>query len=147
METLVINKSIAIEATAQKIWEVLFQDKFNRIWYAEFSPGTYAITDWQEGSKVVFLDNSNSGIIGKVFESNPFKTLSLEYTGILVNGVEDYDTEDAHALKGGREIYNLESEDDNIRLTIIGDMAEQYYEAMSRSWENALLKIKELAEN
>ena len=146
METLVINKSIAIDAAAEKVWDVLFQDHFNRIWYAEFSPGTYAITDWQVGSKVVFLDISQSGIIGKIVESNPFKILSLEYTGILVSGVEDYDTEDAHALKGDREIYNLEEEDGKVKLNITGDMAEQYYEAMSASWEKALLKIKELAE-
>ncbi len=47
METKKIQKSIEINAPAEKVWNVLFTDESYRIRAAEFAPGSYAETDWQ----------------------------------------------------------------------------------------------------
>ncbi|MBC7915105.1 MAG: SRPBCC domain-containing protein [Pyrinomonadaceae bacterium] len=143
-----IKKSIEITATKEKIWEVLLQDKFTRIWYAEFSEGTYAETDWKLESKVVFKDATNCGLIGKIVVNRPFEVISVEYTGILTNGIEDTKSSDAKSMSGGRETYRLtEIGTNTTQLNIECDMAEEYFGMMSAAWDKALEKIKNLSEN
>lgn len=49
-----IEKSIKINAPKEKVWEVLVNNDLNQTWYAVFSEGTFAETDWKIGSKVIF---------------------------------------------------------------------------------------------
>lgn len=147
MEMKVITKSIEIMAPKEKVWKVLLDDKCTRIWYAEFSEGTHAETDWQVGSKAVFTDNSNSGMVSKVIVNKPGEMLSIEHQGIVMDGKEDYESEMAKAIKGGREIYLLSGKNGITQLSIESDMAEEMFESMSLSWGKALQKIKELSEN
>ena len=146
MEMQTIKKSIEIKAPKEKVWDVLLQDQFNRIWYAEFSEGTYAETDWQVGSKVVFSDHSGSGLLGKVVINQPAEVLSVEYQGMVNNGTEDYESADAQAMKGVHETYRLVEKDGMTQLAIELDMGAEYFDFMSAAWEKALQKIKELAE-
>ena len=141
-----IEKTLHINAPKEKVWDVLVNDKLNRIWYAEFSEGTYAETDWKAGSKVKFIDKTNNGLVGRITESKPNESLILEYEGQVLNGEEDYESDNAKAMKGGRESYKLSSENGSTQLDIRGDMDESFYEEMAGAWDKALQKIKELAE-
>ncbi len=95
-----IKKSITINAPREKVWEVLLQDKLTRLWYAEFSEGTKAETDWKEGSKVLFTDDTGSGMVGKVVAVKPYDLISVEFQGFVVAGQEEYESEGAQAVKG-----------------------------------------------
>lgn len=146
MEKQIIKKSIEINAPKEKVWDVLLNDQFIRIWYSAFGDGVKAETDWNLGSKAVFTDNSKSGMVGKIIAKKPGEILSVEYQGVVVDGVEDYDSDDAMNVKGGLETYELTEKDGVTKLAISCDMSEEYFEMMSEAWENALQKIKELAE-
>lgn len=146
-ENQTIKKSIKISAPKEKVWEVLLLDEFTRIWYAEFSEGSHAETDWQVGSKAVFTDNSGSGLLGKVIVNQPNEIISVEYQGLVQAGMEDYESEDAQAVKGTRETYHLSEKDGATQVAIEADMAAEYYEMMSAAWDKALQKIKMLSEN
>ena len=63
-----IRKSIGIGASKEKVWQVLFDEKYLPIWYAEFSLGARAQGTWRVGSKVLFTDISGGGLVGKVVE-------------------------------------------------------------------------------
>jgi len=141
-----IKGNMTINAHKEKVWDVLIDDKFTKIWYAEFGEGTHAITDWKVGSKVQFRDKSGSGLVGKIISNQPGELLSIEYYGLLDKGVEDLDSEGAKQVKGGREIYKLTEEDGVTTLQTEADMAEDFFEMMSDAWERALQKIKELSE-
>jgi uncharacterized protein YndB with AHSA1/START domain len=141
-----IKKSINISAPKEKVWDILLNDKFNRIWYAEFSEGTHAETDWKVGSKVVFKDNRQSGMIGKIIENKPDEALSIEYQGILNAGSEDYESAGAKQMKGGRETYQLSEKEGITKVSIESGMTEEYFDSMSLAWDKALQKIKELSE-
>lgn len=145
-EKQTIKKNLEINAPKEKVWDVLLQDDFTRIWYAEFSEGTRAETDWQLGSKVIFRDNSGTGLLGTVLVNRPPEVLSVEYLGLVNGSTEDYDSEEARALKGSRETYRLSDKDGATQVAVEVDMAEEYYEMMSEAWDKALVKIKELAE-
>ncbi len=146
MKKITMEKSITINAPKENVWTVLFDDQFTRIWYAEFSEGTYAETDWQIGSKAVFKDKSNCGMVGKIIDNKPNEYLSIEYDGVIIENMEDYTSEHAMAIKGGRENYYLSEENEISKLTVIGDMSEGFFETMALAWDKALLKIKALSE-
>lgn len=142
-----IRKSINLNSPKENVWEVLLNDKFTRIWYAEFSAGSHAETDWKVGSKAVFTDDSKCGLIGTVITNKPCEVLSIEYTGFMDKGVEDYTSDVAKEVKGGLETYHLSEANGITRLSIECDMSENMFEPMSVAWNNALQKIKKLTES
>jgi uncharacterized protein YndB with AHSA1/START domain len=147
MEKQTIRKSVEVNAPKEIVWEVLLNDSFTRVWYAAFSPGSRAETDWKVGSKAVFTDDSKCGLIGKVLENIPYERLTVEYTGFVNAGVEDYESATAEEVKGGLEVYRLAEKNGITHLSIACDMSEEMFEAMSSAWDKALQKIKQLAES
>ena len=145
MQTKTIKKTITIPAPKEKVWDVLINDKFLRIWYSEFGEGVYAETDWKVGSKAVFKDKAGEGLVSKVIQNKPNELLSMEFQGIIVKGKEDYESEIARAVKGGKEIYQLKEQGGATQLAIETDMEESMYDSMSEAWDNALVEIKELS--
>ena len=146
MNWKLIEKSITIDAPAEKVWEVLFTQELNKIWFAEFSEGTQAYTDWQVGSKAVFKDDSGSGIVGRITVNKLHEEMVIEYDGMIMNGKEDFDSEDAKNMKGINETYKLVTDGPQTRLDVTVDMDPEYFEMMSDSWDRAMDIIKELAE-
>ncbi|HEX8270709.1 MAG TPA: SRPBCC domain-containing protein [Flavobacterium sp.] len=146
MEAKVIDKKIRISAPVEKVWDVLVTDELNRVWYAEFSPGAYAETDWREGSQVSFLDDSKNGITGTLVSCKPNEIISIVYDGVVEGGVNDFECQMANDVKGGREIYMLSQVDGATELHVICDMSDMMYDMMASAWDRGLAKIKELAE-
>jgi hypothetical protein len=64
----------------------------------------------------------------------------------LSGGIEDYESSQATAVKGGRETYILTERNGITNLSIESDMGEEYFDMMSALWDKALEKIKKLAE-
>ena len=142
-----LKKSIEINAPKEQVWDVLINDKFTRLWYAEFSEGTYAETDWTVGGKAVFKDNSQSGIVGEIIANKPNEVLSLEYKGVVKDGKEDYESEEAESVKGGHETYLLSEKNGVTDLSIECDTSDAYLATMEPMWDKALQKIKSLSES
>ena len=147
MNRQTIRRSVRIKAPGEQVWKVLTDDDMTRRWYAVFSEGTRADTDWKEGSKVVFSDDSQDGIVGKIVSSKPNLLLSLEYTGMVFKGREDYDSDMARSVQGGKETYRLVQENGHTNLYIECDMSEEMFEPMNRLWDDALKIIKSLSED
>jgi len=141
-----IEESIAINASKQKVWQVLFEEKYIAIWYEAFGENISTKTDWQLGSIAVFTDSKGHGMIGKITSHIPNEQLVIEYTGLVLNGKEDFESDGAKAIKGSQETYILEPLDKGTMLSITCDMDDAYFEMMSDSWSKALEKIKHLSE-
>jgi len=141
-----IKKSIDIGSSAEKVWEVLFTPASYEIWAATFSEGAQVETDWQEGSKVIFTDSTNSGLVGTIERNIHSEFLSIIYTGFVQAGVEDLESEKAKQMKGAKETYSLSPKNGGTHLVIECDMDESYKDMMSGMWDKTLLKIKELSD-
>ncbi len=146
MASKIITKEIDIDAPRDTVWQVLTDNAFTNKWYQEFSEGTHVVTDWTVGSKAVFKDKTGDGIIGKILTNKPGEELSLEYTGMLQNNVEDYESEQARQVMGFREVYKLSEIERGTHLDVSSDMGEDHYDTMSSAWEKAMKVIKSLAE-
>jgi len=49
-----LHFSIDIDSPRERVWEVLWEDATYRDWTSGFSEGSYAVSDWREGSKTMF---------------------------------------------------------------------------------------------
>lgn len=146
MESNTIQKSIDIKAPRKKVWDVIVNDRYNRIWLREFGRSTWAETDWKAHSKVVFRDDEGQGVFGTVLESKPPELLVIEYDGELVKGKPETESEVARSIIGGHEAYRLSESNGITSLEISNDIPDEYYEEMQHDWDKALHRMKELAE-
>lgn len=55
-----------INASRKKVWDVLWNDDTYPKWTAAFMPGSYAESDWKEGSKILFLDPERNGMLSMI---------------------------------------------------------------------------------
>lgn len=140
-----IRKRILINASPDKVWRVLVDDALTPLWYGVFSRGSHPETDWREGSKAIFTDNSKTGLIARIIRKKVNELLFFEYEGIVMDGVEDYDSEHAHDIQGAHELYRLEEKSGSTALSVECDLGADFCDQMEASWEKALIKIRELS--
>lgn len=145
METKEIKKTKTIAAPKEKVWNVLLEDDYNRIWMAEFMAGSHAETDWIVGHKVRFMDSDKNGIVGRIAAKQPYNLIDIEYDGEVVQGEDVFDTPGANAMKGMHEIYRLSQVGNETTLDVSVEMGAEYHDMMSEAWDRALEKIEELA--
>ncbi|WP_127139174.1 SRPBCC domain-containing protein [Flagellimonas oceanensis] len=137
---------IIINAPTDKVWLTLWSEESYREWTSVFSKGSYAKTDWKEGSKAYFLTPDGSGMLSKIKKSIPGRLMSIEHLGIVVDGVEDVQSNAAKSWAGAMEDYTLEVIEGHTLLRLKIDVVEAYKNFFLKTWPKALDGIKELAE-
>lgn len=135
-----------IDAPREKVWSVLLDDATYREWTSAFMEGSYAVTDWQKGSKVLFLDGNGMGMVSRIEENIPNEFISIEHLGEVKDGVEDTTSEKVKQWAGAHENYTLKAVDGKTNLLIDCDMADEYIDMFKDMWPKALAKVKEIAE-
>jgi len=63
-----LHFSTDIQAPRATVWNVLWNDATYREWTSVFSEGSYAVSDWNEGSKVQFLDSTGGSGMSAVIQ-------------------------------------------------------------------------------
>lgn len=144
MEKLVFSTSI--NASPEKVWNILWTDATYRKWTAAFMEGSYAVTDWKEGSKVLFLDGKGMGMVSRIAVNRPNEYMSIEHLGEVKDGVEDTTSDRVKAWAGAHENYTLKKINDQTELTIDMDITEEYKEMFAQIWPKALANVKQLSE-
>ena len=143
--------NIEINATREKVWDVLFGKETYPLWTKAFSENSNVETDWKKGSKALFHDGNNKGMISRIAENVPNEFMSIEHLGMYDNGVEDYESEQVKTWAGAKENYTLTEADGKTNLHIFMQMEESeankpMINMFADMWPKALAKVKELAE-
>lgn len=140
-----INKQITINATADKVWQVLLSKETYLQWANIFQEGAdYLATDnFIQGSKVIFGDGSGNGMVALVSINEPNHKIQFTYTGEIKDGEESSMGE----MDGTTETYTLTQDGDGILLELETSMGNQWFEMMNAAWDKAIVIIKELSEN
>lgn len=136
-----------IKATPEKVWNILWGDDTYRKWTSAFAEGSQVQTDWQEGSKVLFLDGNGRGMVSRIAESKPAKYMSFEHLGEVTDGVEDTTSERVKAFAGSYENYTLTEQDGMTELSIDMDIDAEYKDMFTKMWPVALENVRTLSEN
>jgi hypothetical protein len=96
MALQLVEKSIMINASTEKIWHTITRDECNSIWLSAFGKGTRAQADWHQGSIAIFIDKSQTGLITKIRESRPFEEILMQNIDMIKNGQEGMESRAAH---------------------------------------------------
>ena len=143
-----INFSTHINASPEKVWKTLWDDASYRAWTRVFAEGSSVKTDnWKEGTKVLFVDGTDSGMVSRVASNKPNEYMSFEHLGEIKNGIEDTTSEKVKQWAGCRENYTLKETNGATDLFVDMDISPEYKDYFEKTWPNAMNKIKELAEN
>ena len=137
---------ITIAAPAETVWKVLWNSDTYKEWTSVFSEGSTVETYWDIGSKVLFLDGKGMGLVSTIEDNKPNEFMSFKHLGMVVNGVEDYDSEAVKNWSGSLENYTLKSAEGKTDLTVDLDIDEPHKEYFLKVFPAALEKVKELAE-
>ena len=137
---------ITIDTPREKVWKVLWDEATYPVWTEAFSEGSRAETDWQEGSKVLFLSSSGEGMVSRIQANQPYEFMSFEHLGEVKDGVEDTESEAVKKWAGAMENYSLEKVGEATELAVEMDIAEDHKDYFLTTWPKALEKVKKLAE-
>ncbi len=139
---------IEIDASAEKVWDILWNEKTYSQWTYYFSPDSNMVTDWEVGGKTYFTDSSKkNGMVSTIERMEEPKYLIFKHLGELQNGVEDVDSEKVKAWNGSLEAYYLEENNGKTMLTIEVDSNDEFKEMFDNGFKKGLEVIKNLSEN
>ncbi|SKA16462.1 ATPase [Sediminibacterium ginsengisoli] len=138
--------SITINASREKIWDVLLGKTTYPEWTKPFNEGSKVETTWEEGSKALFLGNDNMGMVSRIARNNKPAFLSIEHLGMVKDGVEDTTSEKVKQWAGSFENYTLTEENGQTTLLIDIDIPGDYKDYFDKTWPLALQKVKEISE-
>jgi len=139
--------SIKVGVPKERLWEVLLTDDTYCKWTSVFREGSYALTDWEPGSKALFLTPDGNGMVSKIVAHRPGEFLCIQHLGFVKDGVEEIAGADEKGWVGAFENYTLKEEDGISTLTVEMDVSEEYESFLCKTWPRALYKLKELAES
>ena len=88
----------AINATKEKIWEVLWNIHCYETWTTVFAEGsTVKTAQWKEGTRIYFVDENGAGMVSEVAAHRPNEFMSFRHLGMINNGIEDTSSEKVKA--------------------------------------------------
>ena len=142
----ILDFKIEINAPKEKVWSVLWDDETYRKWTTVFCEGTYAVSDWKQGSKIHFLspngEGMNSVIDTKIDnEYIAFKHLS-EIKNFEVMPVDDATKE----WTGAMETYRLTEDKGVAVLEAKIDVVDKYVDYFKTTFPKGLEMVKKLSE-
>lgn len=136
---------IEINAPKEKVWSVLWEDASYRKWTAVFCEGSYAVSDWKEGSVIQFLTPNGEGmhsIIERMIENEymAFKHLNM------IKDSQILEVDATQEWIGAMETYRLKETNGITILEATTDTVEKYVDYFNTTFMKALEVIKQLSE-
>ena len=139
-----------IDAPAAVVWNAMLGDETYREWTNEFNPGSYFEGGWEQGDIIRFLGPDENGeiggMLGRIVANIPNEFVSIEYYGLVANGVDDTTSEAVKELVGTHESYTLSEAGGVTTVEIELDIEDAYVEMFNEMWPRALAKLKEIVE-
>ena len=138
--------SVQIKAPKEKVWGTLWNDQSYRDWTNVFYPGSHAVSDWNEGSKIQFLGPDGSGMYSVIDQMQPNEYMAFKHLGVVKDGKELENDEESKSWAGARETYRLTDREGVTQLDVELDTTEDHQQYFKDTFPKALEKVKEIAE-
>lgn len=143
---LKIAFSKKICAPASKVWDVLWTDATYRQWTSVFHEGSHAISDWKNGSEVLFLAPNGDGMYGKIASLVPNKFMSFQHIGSVKNSIKQPIDAETEVWSGAFENYILSEKDGITEISVELESESSFAEFFQEVFPKALDIVKDLSE-
>jgi uncharacterized protein YndB with AHSA1/START domain len=137
---------VTIDAPRETVWDILWNDETYREWTSVFSEGSRADTDWNEGSKVLFLDGKGNGMVSTIARKKAPELMSFKHLGEVHDGVEDLTSAKVSEWSGALETYTLRNVNEKTEMSVEMDLADEFKDYFLETFPKALDKVKSIAE-
>ena len=144
---ITLNFSIPINAPKEKVWKVLWDDITYRQWTSAFTEGSYAVSDWEQGSKILFLSPSGQGMFSTIAKKIPNECMWFKHLGTVKDGKEQPEDEASKNWWGAMENYTLKEISEVTELSVAIDVTENEEQYFRDTFPKALEKVKSLSES
>ena len=136
--------SIKIEATKEKVWNTLWDDKTFCDWANIIDEGTYMRGIMKEGNEIQFISSVNGyGVTSLIEKLNPNEFILIRHSK---DTKESGEQEREKEWTGGAESYSLTEIDGDTTLTVEMDVPQEQEETFNIRFPKALKCVKILAE-
>jgi uncharacterized protein YndB with AHSA1/START domain len=140
------NYQIEIDASAEKVWNVLLNDDTYRDWTSYFCEGSYYKGELKQGGRIHFLTPEGFGMYSNIVLYTPFTNILFQHIGELVNFEEQPIDEATEKWTGAFENYILKSNGTKTTLIAEIDLTPEHIAMFNKSFPSGLEKIKLLSE-
>lgn len=146
MET--VSHTIEINATAERIWEILWNPDCYAEWTQFFgSSGGKFETDWQIGGQTLFLDQTGeNGMISTIESIDAPCEVVFKHLGYIKDGVAITESREIEEWSGAQEKYFLTELDGFTKLQGEVHTSHEFADQMKTGFEKGFQLIKERAE-
>jgi uncharacterized protein YndB with AHSA1/START domain len=149
-----LHFEIEINAPRERVWQNVIGKESYPIWTEPFSVGSTFEGGWNKGDKISFVsknaEGQQGGMFSQIAENRAPEFLSVQHLGLVKNGVEDSESEEAKKWVPAFENYTLTEKNGGtlFAVDLVVDEAKyaQYEEMFSGMWPMALAKLKEISE-
>lgn len=143
---ITLKYDIKIHATAQRVWNVLWDTHTYSKWTQSICETSQMQSDWKIGGETLFEDANGDGMIATITELEQFKKVVFKHLGILKNGMVDTTSTETQEWNGTFEQYHLDEHDGITTLHAEIETVEEYREMMDRGFQQGFAVVKSLAE-
>lgn len=140
-----ISFSTSIHASKNKVWDILWNNETYRKWTAVFMEGSHAQSDWNEGSRIQFLDGQGRGMYSIIEKKIAGEYISFRHLGEIKDGQEQ-PIDETKGWGNSTENYMLNEDAGITTLTVEMDVVNEMLEYFNNTFPKALEAIKKLSE-
>ncbi len=136
-----IQFETTIRAPKAVVWEKLWEPESYREWTSAFAAGSYAESDWKEGSPIRFLTPGGNGMFGIIKKKVDGEAMSFEHQGEIRDGKEE-----PKPWAGATESYYLSESGGLTTLRAEMDTDPDFEAYFKETFPKAMAKLKEICE-
>jgi hypothetical protein len=147
METLSYEK--VIDASKQKIWDILWGDETYGEWTKFFNPASQSQikTDWKVGGKTYFVNMEGAGMVSTIDSLDEPKQVIFKHLGMVdKDGVEDTESMEVKQWSGCYEKYILIDFGGKTKLHTEVQIEKEWQDTINTGFIKGLEIVKNLAE-
>jgi hypothetical protein len=136
--------TIEIQASKEKVWSTLWDDKTFLDWGNIIDEGQYKVGEMREGNEVQFISSvSGYGVTSLIEKLTPNEFVSFRQ---MADTKESGEQEREKEWTGGEESYSLSEKDGFTTVTVELDIPAGQEETFKVRFPRALERVKILAE-
>jgi len=146
METL--SYEIVINASKDKVWDVLWGSSTYNQWTKFFSPDSTMKTDWEVGGKTYFTNAEGAGMVSTIEKLDKPDQVIFKHLGMVdKDGNEDTQSKEVMEWSGCYEKYLLIDLNGKTKLHAEVQVDSQWRDHMNEGFTKGLEVVKNLAES